>query len=160
MTRKQGEKTDNKFERREYIKGVIESLGLWNLNRSHTELAKKYNVSRATINNDIDAVMKGMTEKDINKIKLNADIALTKAMAEAQKILSSGSNKERLDAARTVVTIEKGTREMLEGYGRKPKVAEEANVHADFLKKLEECTVTRVITKEKKEAKDGKEQPQ
>lgn len=85
-------------ERRREIKRVVEEAGLWNL--SVTQLADKYNVSRKSIYNDLDAIAESLSERSLARTRLNISLAFKKATKECHRILAKSRDpKEQLEAA-------------------------------------------------------------
>lgn len=118
-------------ERREEIKRIIETLGIWNINK--TQLANRYSVSRQTIIKDFKQLLKGVPKEDLEEIKFNLKIAHQKSISEAQKILAtSPDNIEKIRAAMAISYVGEKFTKMLENYGLKDKIADKIETTQNF----------------------------
>lgn len=117
------------IKRRSKIKKQITELGMWNLNKSY--LAKKYNVSWHTIQNDFKRIGESLNLRDLNNIELNLSIAFRKVICELMKILNNKSStaSEKIKASNTLGSIISHYIKMLEAFGIKKKVPAELAIN-------------------------------
>jgi len=107
-------------ERREKLKVLVESIGLWNINQS--TMAQQFGITHQQISKDLKIIIKTLQPDEIGTIKANLYLAYKKAISKTQSIMSTGTKKEQLDAARTLALIGDRFTKMLEDYSIKEKV--------------------------------------
>ena len=131
------------LQRRQEIKEIIQEAGIWNV--PHKQLADKWNVHYKTIADDIKSVIKGIPPEDLKETNININIGYRKALKEMQRILATGSNEEKVKAAKAFCEVQHKHDLMLESHGLKAKVADKIEVDAgEIVKAL-------LAQKEKKE---------
>ncbi|MCK4995397.1 MAG: hypothetical protein KAR55_00785 [Thermoplasmatales archaeon] len=77
----------NTLERREKIKDMILSKGLWSLNKK--QLARDFKVSYPTIYNDIRAILKNIPDDKIEEIGYELNQSFKESLFTARKLMKS-----------------------------------------------------------------------
>lgn len=120
-------KTRQFQKRREEITGLIQTVGLWNINK--TELAKKYGVRRDAIYNDLRHILERVSKRDLGEVRFNLLLSFKKSISECQKMLVlSGDDHIKIKAANVIANLSTKFTEMLEAYGLKEKTPDKQEV--------------------------------
>lgn len=127
-------------QRRNRIRELVEDFGSWNFDK--TKLSNDFGVSRKTIYDDINVILKETNSEDLEEIRLNIRSSLKFSIRLAQKIAVDNSNNPEmvLKALNTIAKI-------AESFGKLiPMQQEEQNQKLtinDILKVAEEAKLRR-----------------
>lgn len=126
------------FEMRQEIKKIIETIGLWNIPKTH--MAEKYHVSRPTLDRHIKKIIRGWPKDSIEETKLSLQNSYKNSIKKAEQILADNTSTkgELLQAGRTIALLNKEYTLMLEAYGEKPKIASEIKVSGNARLSIED----------------------
>jgi len=109
-------------ERREDIKKIIRELGFWRL-PNYRRLGERYGVSHSTIHKDIKKILSTLDPKELDEGFTEFLHADKKAQNEIRKILTDGSMDQKIKAVNAMIQLQNAYADLLERYGKKPKVA-------------------------------------
>lgn len=107
-------------ERRERIKHIAETIGLFNVNK--TELAAELGIGRTQLYDDIKAICRaGYKKEELDFARLNIDLSLKQVMKHAQYTLASpnATTKEKLVAGKVLIEAVSAYTDFLERFGIK-----------------------------------------
>ena len=115
-------------ERRKELKKRIETIGLWNINK--TEFAKEFGISTQMVYKDIDKIIKHTKPTKIGEINLALNSTFKKCIAQCQRILIDprSTKEEKLKAIDTFNKTAKQYTDFLESFGLKDKIADKLKV--------------------------------
>lgn len=135
-----------KEERRRLLKGLMQSIGWGNINK--TQLGRQWGVDRKQIEDDRDSLMKEVSNESLAAIQFQLDIDYQKARDELREIMSDkeSSKATKIKACRTMLEANDKYTGFLESWNRKEKVAERVQIDED--------PATRLYRKLFKEASD------
>ncbi|MBS3148189.1 hypothetical protein J4219_04855 [Candidatus Woesearchaeota archaeon] len=106
-------------QRRRELKDLIENAGVYAVNQSF--LAKKFNVSQAQISKDVKLILTDVQPEDLQPARINMHLALSRGIAECQKILVTTENKElKLKAVVALAKVCDSYTKFAECWGLKP----------------------------------------
>ena len=128
-------------DRREDISKIIRELGMWRL-PSQRRLSERYNVSQQQISKDIKKILTTLNPKELDEGFTEFLHADKKAQNEIRKILTDGSMDQKIKAINAMIQLQNAYADLLERYGKKPKVATpievRRNLYDDRLEKIYE----------------------
>lgn len=110
----------NTLERREKIKDMILSKGLWSLNKK--QLARDFKVSYPTIYSDIRAILKKIPDEKIEEIGYELNQSFKEALSIARKLLRSKDDMMALKAVDVITKVIDKYTSFLEAFGKKPEI--------------------------------------
>lgn len=117
---------DGTEKRRKEIAVLIEEIGLWNVRLR--PLAEKYNLSPQQIHADIKKLKERMKIPALAEISTTIAYGYKKALKEVYAILSTGSKREKMEAARCFSQTVESFTKFLEDYKLKDKVADKLDI--------------------------------
>jgi len=114
------------LERREKIKDMILTTGLWSLNKK--QLARDFGVSYPTIYSDIKAIVKDIPDDKVEMIGFELNQSFKDALSIARGLLNQNNDSLKLKAVDVLTKAIDRYTVFLEAFGKKQKIVETLNI--------------------------------
>jgi hypothetical protein len=116
----------NTLERREKIKDMILTTGLWSINKK--QLARDFGVSYPTIYSDIRAIVKDIPDDKVEVIGYELNQSFKDALSIARGLLNQNDDSLKLKAVDVLTKAIDRYTVFLEAFGKKPRIVETLNI--------------------------------
>ena len=111
----------------EEMQEIIDLIGPNSVNKSY--FSRKYHFNRRTIDKWYVSLIMSVPKEQIDLIASKAEQSIQKAIKHCEEVISASSNqRDRIMAIGVLNQTVKTQVELLEAYGRKPKIEERLNV--------------------------------
>lgn len=120
----QEEKVSKRFPKQARIvdlRKLIRELGIWNLPTTRA-LGARYKVSHTTIIKNLNEIVETLDPRELNFVFTEFFEADKKLQSEIRKAYIQGTLTDKLKAGQLMMQLQQAITDLLEKYGKKPKV--------------------------------------